>query len=216
LRTGKRTLRGGAVTTEHSYEETKKLPPLEETFTEDQLWEGLTWFIERITPTLEKAKVRMGYHPNDPCCSPYRGSAQIMISPAAYRRLFDIADSPYQGATFGQGNFASMRYGPGESMYSVATEFSERGKVHFVHFRDVDGTADRYYYETFHDNGPTDMGRMLECYARGGFIGPLRTDHAPSMEGENTERNLGYAMLGHIFAIGYTKGLMQSRNIAYD
>ena len=172
----------------HDYEETKKLPPLDEVYTEDQLWEALTWFIERITPVCEKAKVKMGYHPNDPCVSPYRGSAQIMISPAAYRRLFAIADSPYNGATFGQGNFASMRYAPGEDMYSVATEFAERGKIQFVHFRDVDGKADTRYYETFHDNGPTDMARMLECYARGGFVGPLRTDHAPAMAGEDSEQ----------------------------
>ncbi|MCC6392124.1 MAG: mannonate dehydratase [Bryobacterales bacterium] len=215
-RTGRITVRGGAISTVHDYAETKKMPPLDEVHTEDQLWEALTWFIERITPVCEKAKVKMGYHPNDPCVSPYRGSAQIMISPAAYRRLFAIADSPYNGATVCQGNFASMRYAPGETMYSVATEFAERGKIQFVHFRDVDGKADTRYYETFHDNGPTDMARMLECYARGGFTGPLRTDHAPAMAGEDSEHNAGYAMLGHIFAIGYTKGLMQARNLAYD
>jgi mannonate dehydratase len=81
-------LRGGAITTEHDYEESKKLPPANETYTEDQLWEALTWLIERIIPVCEKANVKMGYHPNDPAVSPYLGSAQIMINPAAYRRLF--------------------------------------------------------------------------------------------------------------------------------
>jgi len=218
---GKRTsnkvlLRGGAVTTEHDYEASKKLPPAEEIYAEDQLWEALTWLIERIIPVCEKANVKMGYHPNDPAVSPYRGSAQIMISPAAYRRLFSIADSPYNGVSFCQGNFRSMKYAPGESIYSVATEFAERRKIQFVHFRDVDGTADTRYHETFHDNGPTDMARMLQCYIRGGFVGPLRTDHAPAMEGEDAQARPGYAMLGHVFAIGYTIGLMQALNIAYE
>lgn len=217
---GKRTanvvVRGGAISTAHDYEASKKLPPAKEIYTEDQLWEALTWLIERIIPVCEKANVKMGYHPNDPAVSPYLGSAQIVISPAAYRRLFAIADSPYNGVTFCQGNFRSMRYAPGESIYSVATEFAERRKIQFVHFRDVDGTADTRYHETFHDDGPTDMARMLQCYVRGGFVGPLRTDHAPAMEGEDPEKNPGYAMLGHIHAIGYTKGLMQALNIAYE
>ena len=215
-RTGNVIVRGGAISTEHNYEESKKLPPAREIYTEDQLWEALTWLIERITPVCEKADVKMGYHPNDPCVSPFRGSAQIMISPAAYRRLFAIADSPYNGVSFCQGNFRSMKYAPGESIYSVATEFAERQKIQFVHFRDVAGTAATRYNETFHDNGPTDMARMLQCYVRGGFVGPLRTDHAPAMEGEDSKTRPGYAMLGHIFAIGFTKGLMQALNITYE
>lgn len=215
-RTGKIVLRGGAISTEHNYAESKKLAPAREIYTEDQLWDALTWFIERITPVCEKANVKMGYHPNDPSVSPYRGSAQIMISPAAYRRLFSIADSPYNGVSFCQGNFRSMKYASGESIYSVATEFAEKRKIQFIHFRDVEGTAESRYHETFHDNGPTDMARMLQCYIRGGFVGPLRTDHAPAMEGEDAQDRPGYAMLGHIHALGYTKGLMQALNIPYE
>jgi mannonate dehydratase len=132
-RTGNVVVRGGAISTAHDYEASKKLPPAKEIYTEDQLWEALTWLIERITPVCEKANVKMGYHPNDPSVSPYLGSAQIMISPAAYRRLFSIADSPYNGVSFCQGNFRSMRYAPGESIYSVATEFAEKHKIQFVH-----------------------------------------------------------------------------------
>lgn len=215
-RTGSIPVRGGAVSTAHDYEASKQLPPAGEIYTEDQCWEALTWLIERIIPVCEKANVKMGYHPNDPCVSPYRGSAQIMISPAAYRRLFAIADSPYNGVSFCQGNFRSMKYAPGESIYSVATEFAERRKIQFVHFRDVEGSADTRYHETFHDDGPTDMARMLQCYVRGGFSGPLRTDHAPAMEGEDAREKPGYAMMGHIFAIGYTKGLMQASGIPYE
>lgn len=215
-RTGSVKVRGGAISTAHDYEASKKLPPAREIYTEEQLWEALEWLIVRVIPVCEQAKVKMGYHPNDPAVSPFLGSAQIMISPAAYRRLFAMAESPYNGVSFCQGNFRSMRYGQGEDIYSVATEFAERGKIQFVHFRDIEGTADTKYHETFHDDGPTDMGRMLQCYVRGGFTGPLRTDHAPAMEGEDAEKNPGYAMLGHIHALGYAKGLMQALNIAYE
>lgn len=215
-RTGSVMVRGGAISTAHDYEASKKMPNANEIFTEDQLWEALTWLIERVIPVCEKANVKMGYHPNDPAVSPFLGSAQIMISPAAYRRLFAIADSPYNGVSFCQGNFRSMNYAPGETIYSVATEFAEKKKIQFVHFRDIEGTASTRYHETFHDDGPTDMARMLQCYVRGGFVGPLRTDHAPAMEGEDSQNSPGYAMLGHIHAIGYTKGLMQALNIPYE
>ena len=46
----------------------------------EELWDNLTWLLERIIPVAEKANVRMGYHPNDPPISPYRSSAQIMVS----------------------------------------------------------------------------------------------------------------------------------------
>jgi mannonate dehydratase len=55
-------LRGGAITTEHNYEESKKLPPAEEIYSEDQLWEALT-LIGNYS-VCEKANVKMAY-PND-------------------------------------------------------------------------------------------------------------------------------------------------------
>jgi len=36
-------------------------------------------------------------------------------------------------------------------------------KINFVHFRDVDGDADRFV-ETWHDEGPTDMHAAMEAY----------------------------------------------------
>ncbi len=160
----------------------------------------------------EKAGVRVGYHPNDPPISPYRGSAQIMVSIEAYRRLLNIAPSPNNGVTFCQGNFKAM----GEDIYSAAREFTEQGKVRFIHYRDVEGTAGTRFTETFHDDGPTDMARMLEIYARAGFEGPIRPDHAPNMGFEDADATHGYGMLGKIFAFGCIIGMMQAQNLACD
>jgi len=145
----------------------------------------------------------MGYHPNDPAVSPYLGSAQIMINPAAYRRSLLHRRQPLQRRLIlpGELQVDEIRAGPRASIRWLPNSLRGR-KIQFVHFRDVEGTADTRYHETFHDSGPTDMARMLQCYARGGFVGPLRTDHAPAMEGEDSQRRPGYAMLGHIFALG--------------
>lgn len=205
-------VRGGAISSQFDYAASKEQPPSEEVFTEEELWDNLTWLLERIIPVAEKANVKMGYHPNDPPISPYRGSAQIMVSADAYRRLMNIAPSPCNGVSFCQGNFRAMD----EDIYSVAREFTEKGKVFFIHYRDVEGTASTRFTETFHDDGPTDMARMLEIYARAGFDGPIRPDHAPTMGDEDAEETRGYGMLGKIFAFGHMIGLMQARNLAYE
>mgnify|MGYP003966670909 CR=1 FL=1 len=206
------SVRGGAISSQFDYAASGQQPPKEETFTEEELWDNLTWLLERIIPVAEKANVKMGYHPNDPPISPYLGSAQIMVSADAYRRLLKIAPSPCNGISFCQGNFRAM----GEDIYSVAREFTEQGKVFFIHFRDVEGTAGTRFTETFHDDGPTDMARMLEIYARAGFEGPIRPDHAPTMGAEDAEATRGYGMLAKIFAFGHMIGQMQARNLAYE
>jgi mannonate dehydratase len=80
----------------------------------------------------------------------------------------------------------------------------DRGALHFVHFRDVRGTPERFV-ETFHDEGQTYLFAAMPPCQEISFNGPLRPDHVPTMEGEE---NLapGYDVLGRLFAIGYIKG----------
>jgi mannonate dehydratase len=49
----------------------------------------------------------------------------------------------------------------------------------------------------------------MRCYREIGFDGPIRPDHAPTMDGERNERP-GYEIMGRIFAVGYMKGLLES------
>lgn len=203
--------RGGAMTSEFSYEDSKKqgLTKWGEV-SEDKMWDNITYFLERVIPVAEKYNVKMALHPDDPPISPLRGIARICTSAANYRRILNIAPSPVNGITFCQANFRAM----GENIYEVAREFGEANKIFFVHYRDIEGKANKFH-ETFHDNGPTDMAKMLEIYARSGFYGPIRPDHAPTMAGEN-EKSHGYGMSGKIFAFGYMKGIMDARNLAYE
>ncbi len=71
-----------------------------------------------------------------------------------------------------------------------------------------------FFRETFHDIGPTDLARMLKIYHDAGFDGPMRPDHAPTLDGESND-NPGYAMGGKVLAIGYMKGVMDAYGIAY-
>jgi len=174
---------------------------------EDKMWENIAYFLKAVIPVAEKAGVKMALHPDDPPVSPLRGIGRICTTAKNYRRIMDLVPSPVNGVTFCQANFKLM----GEDIESLAHEWCRQGKIFFVHFRDVEGTRE-HFRETFHDNGPTDMPRMLQVYSQNGFTGPMRPDHAPTLEGESND-NPGYAMGGKVFAIGYMKGIMQSLGI---
>jgi mannonate dehydratase len=176
---------------------------------EQQVWDSLTYFLKAVIPVAEKANVKMALHPDDPPLSPLRGIGRILTSAANYRRVMNIVPSPVNGVTFCQANFKAM----GEDIEALAREWCRQKKIFFVHFRDIDGRAERFR-ETFHDNGPTDMARMLKVYHENGFDGPMRPDHAPTMAGESNA-NPGYAILGRMLAIGYMKGILDALRIPY-
>jgi len=203
--------RGGALTSEFDYQQAEKQGLTQwGRIPEEKIWDNLEYFLKAVIPVAEKANVLMALHPDDPPVSPLRGIGRILTSAANFRRVLEIVPSRVNGITFCQANFKLM----GEDIEALAREWCQQKKIFFVHFRDVEGN--RYHFrETFHDNGPTDMRRMLRVYHEAGFDGPMRPDHAPTMEGEANDRP-GYAMVGKVFAIGYMKGLLEGQGIPYE
>lgn len=204
--------RGGALTSEFDLEAANALGPTQYgEVSEEQMWRNCEYFIKQVMPVAEKFKVKMALHPDDPPLSPLRGIARIITSKRNYERIFDMAPSPYNGVTFCQANFVLMK----EDIFSLAKEWLARNKIFFIHYRDVVGDKTRFR-ETFHDNGPTDMVRILEVYSKGGFVGPIRPDHAPALAGEaQGGRSTGYTMGGKVLAFGYMKGIMDALGLRY-
>ena len=197
--------RGGALVTGYDNEQMHDEPNTEYgVVTEEQLWDNLKYFLERVVPVAEEANIKLAMHPDDPPLSPIRGIGRIMRSVENYQRLIDLVPSPVNGITLCQGNFTLMT----DDLPSVIRHFGEQDKIFFVHLRDVRGTPERFE-ETFHDDGKTDMLACLEAYRDIGFNGVLRPDHVPTMEGDSNE-HAGYSSLGRLFAIGYIKGLRES------
>lgn len=203
--------RGGALVTGYNAVESESREPLapDGAITHDQLWEGLEYFVAAVVPEAEAAGVRLGLHPDDPPRTVTRGVPRIMGSVAAFRRVLGMSPSTANGTTFCQGNYALMpEIIDGETdLPTVIREFGA-DKIPFVHFRDVRGTVDDFR-ETFHDEGQNDMPACMRAYAEIGFDGPMRPDHVPTMAGEPNTRP-GYEYLGRLFALGYTRGLMQA------
>ena len=195
--------RGGALATGFDFEQMRSQPLTEYGIvTEEQLWDNLKYFLDRVVPIAEDAKVKLAMHPDDPPLSPIRGIGRIMRSIENYQKLMDLYPSPINGITLCQGNFTLMT----DDLPSVIRHFGE--KIFFVHFRDVKGTPENFV-ETFHDDGKTDMLECMKAYRDIGFEGVCRPDHVPTMEGDSNQ-NPSYSSIGRLFAIGYLKGLREA------
>lgn len=197
--------RGGAMATGYDHDLMRNAPLTEAgVVSEEQLWDNLKYFLERVIPVAEKANVKLAMHPDDPPLSPIRGLGRIMRSVDNYQRLLDLIPSPVNGITLCQGNFTLMT----ADLPAVIRHFGQQDKIFFVHFRDVRGTPEKFV-ETFHDEGQTDMLACMQAYRDIGFEGVLRPDHVPTMEGDSND-NPAYSAIGRLFAIGYIKGLREA------
>lgn len=199
-------IRGGALTSAFQLMHAAQQPPTHLTggkrVSATQMWDNYAWFLDQVLPAAEAAGVQMGLHPDDPPVADLAGIARIFNTPENIRRAMALSASPSHCITYCQANFTLM----GDRDRTLLRAFSDR--IAFVHFRDVAGTADDFY-ETFHDDGPTDMPASIALYKEIGFTGPIRVDHVPTLAGEPND-SPGYAMLGRLFAIGYLKGILDT------
>jgi mannonate dehydratase len=165
--------------------------------TEAELWENLEYFLERVVPVAEEADVKLALHPDDPPISPVRGVPRLVTDVDAYDRILDLYPSDHHGVCLCQGNFGLMDTPIPEAIRHFGDD------VHFVHFRDVEGTPDSFV-ERWHEDGQTDMAAAIDAYEEVGFEGPIRPDHVGSMDGDEGRGNLG-----RLYAIGYMRGLIE-------
>ena len=209
--------RGGALTSEFRLQAMKNdLAPEELRISEEKLWDNLFYFLEAVLPVAEACGVKMALHPDDPPISPFRGVARILTSAASYEKVLARFPGPSNGIAFCQATFKTMN----EDLKAVSAKWIKENKIFFIHLRDVAGDVN-CFHETFIDNGPTSMAEMIRHYHDCGFDGILRSDHAPAMYGETHQTfkggiSAGYDMLGHIFAVGYIKGICESAGIRLE
>lgn len=196
--------RGGAATTAFRLADVgpDTVPHREETVPVEKMWDSLEYFLRRVIPVAEAAGVKLAMHPDDPPLSPLCGLNRIMSSVDAFDRLVGLSKSPANGIVLCSGCFLEM----GQDLVAMAERFKDR--INHLHFRDVAGTPTDFV-ETFPDDGPTDFFPFFEALHRMGCDSPIRIDHVPRLALEGGP-NDGYGFLGHAFATGYLRGLLDS------
>jgi mannonate dehydratase len=171
-------------------------------YSEDELWDNFCYFMQRIIPVAEDAGVRLALHPNDPPAHvPLGGIPCLIKSAEAYRRAFEIADSPALGMELCTGCWLEGGEGFGDLLAGIR-EFQAEGRILIVHFRNVSASLP-VFEETFLDNGYMDMYEVMETLVDTGYAGSVTPDHMPQFPEE-------YALGARwAYPIGYMKALLQ-------
>jgi len=101
--------RGGALVTSYDHTLMREAPLTEfGTVSEERLWDNFAYFLQRVVPVAERARVKLALHPDDPPISPIRGIARIITSVDALKRAIELVPSEWNGLTFCQGAIATM------------------------------------------------------------------------------------------------------------
>jgi mannonate dehydratase len=196
------TTRGGARTSGFRRADVTPatMPHGETPISYERMWDNLERFLKAVVPAAEAAGVRLAMHPDDPPITPLCGLERIMGSTASFDRLLAISPSPANAITFCIGCFAEMCV----DIPDLIARYRDR--IPYVHVRDIRGTADDFV-ETFPDDGQNDLVAIFRRLHKVGFDGYVRSDHAPQLATDDSEGPEGYNMQGHIFALGYLRGL---------
>jgi mannonate dehydratase len=165
----------------------------------EELWRRLAEFLNALLPVAEQAGVRLAAHPDDPPAPRVRRQPRLVYQPWMYRRLIDLNPSPANMLEFCVGTLAEMTEG---DIYETVDEYSQQGRVAYVHLRNVSGKVP-HYRETFIDDGDVDMNRVLQILHDNQFDGVVVPDHTPQMSCAAPWH------AGMAFAAGFIRGAME-------
>jgi mannonate dehydratase len=199
--------RGPAALPAWSLPEGKDLPALLAAFRdmhEEQLWENLAYFLERVVPVAEEVNVRMGIHPDDPPWSLF-SLPRIITDGPALERVVRMVDSPANGVTFCTGSLGAR---PDNDLPRMIRRLGAR--IPFVHCRNVKITGERQFHETAHPSrfGDVDFLEVLRALHEVGFSGPVRPDHGRMIWGETGQP--GYGLYDRALGASYLQGLWEA------
>lgn len=190
--------------------EPDRLARIEELFeiyedvSEEDLFNNLVYFLEKIMPTCEKYGIKMAIHPDDPAW-PVFDLPRIITTEENLLRLMKAVDNPHNGVTFCSGSYGSN---PDNDLVSMI--HSLKGRIHFAHVRNIIYLGEKKFDEAAHlsSDGSLDMYRILEALYDIGFEGPIRPDHGRQIWDEVCMP--GYGLYDRAIGASYLNGIWES------
>jgi mannonate dehydratase len=198
-------IRGGAISNSFDYEIAKERPATHgRIYTEEEMWANYDWYLERMLPVCEEAGVRMALHPDDPPVPTLGGIARLFRNFENFKRAMEKHPSPMHGLDYCHGCWSEMRGGAG--VLESIEWFGKNKRLFYVHFRDVQGTAEKFT-ECFITEGNSDMFTVMKKLKEVGFRGFMIDDHVPHMVNDSP-----WGHRGRSYATGYMVALLQAVN----
>jgi mannonate dehydratase len=175
----------------------------EQGISEEEMWANYTYFLRAVLPVAEEAGVRLALHPDDPPVPELGGVARLFRSVDNFKRAEEIAgESRAWGLDLCLGCCSEMP-GGAANVRAMIEHFGPRGRIFYVHFRDVKGSVPAFD-ECFIGEGNYSPPEIMRLLRRSGFTGFLLDDHVPHMIDDSDWNHRGRA-----HAIGYMQGLLE-------
>lgn len=171
---------------------------------EEDLWNNLKYFLDRVIKVCEEVKVKMAIHPDDPPWSIF-GLPRIITNKKNIERFLKLYDSKYNGLTLCSG---SLGVSPENDIADMVYAFGDR--IHFAHMRNIKITGDKCFEESGHmsEYGSLDMYKIMKAYHDVGFDGYMRPDHGRIIWGESGRP--GYGLYDRALGAVYLSGLWEA------
>ncbi len=170
-----------------------------------QMWGAFEYFVAAVAPAAEQAGVVIAVHPDDPPVPALGGVARIFRSVDALKRAADFWPGPGFGIELCLGTVSEM--GGERAVLDAVDCLGPRGKIAYVHLRDVRGTVPSFT-ECFLGEGNYRPPIVLRALRRVGFDGFILDDHTPALVGDSA-----YGHRGRAFALGYIQGLIEMMDL---
>lgn len=169
--------------------------------TEEDLWEHLGYFLQKVVPVAERHGIQMAIHPDDPPW-PVFGLPRIITSQHNLRRMLGLYDSPSNAITLCSGSFGAN---PDNDIVAMIHAFKDR--IPFAHIRNVHVYDNGDFIETSHrtQDGTVDIAGIVKAYHDVGFVGYVRPDHGRHIWGEQCRP--GYGLYDRALGIMHLWGL---------
>ena len=181
-------------------------PSIAGVLSEDENWERIDYFLERVVPVAEANRVRLACHPHDPYTPPgYRGVTRVLGTVDGLKKFVQLRESPFHGLNFCIGTVGEMLDNPRAEIDDVIRWFGQRGKLFNIHYRNIRGRK-LSFMETFPDEGDMDMWSALRVLAEVGYKYMVMPDHVPHLSA-TADDSQAFA-----YCFGYIRALMQVLN----
>ena len=175
--------------------------------TEENLWDNLKYFLEKIIPVAAECDVNMAIHEDDPCWSIF-GLPRIITCEENLDRFLKLVDDPHNGITLCTG---SLGCSGKNDVVKMAAKYAAMGRIHFVHARNVAVLEDgKGFEERAHLSscGTLDMFAILKALYDNGFKGYIRPDHGRMIWGETGRA--GYGLYDRALGATYINGIWEA------
>ena len=171
----------------------------------DEIYERITYFLDRVLPVAEEYNVKLANHIADPPAPVGFGGITRWNSPDVFegiKRFAQLYDSPSHGFNLCLGSAAEGLIDPGKEILPIIKWVGERKQIFNIHLRNIKGGWNNFQ-EVYPDNGDMDFAEVIRALRDVEYDGMVMPDHIPS------HADPASGLQGHAYAFGYLKALMR-------